>query len=178
MTSSISSVGFFTIWRSPCEIPLSDRIFTHRDHKGHKDHFALDDLFDFVVSVSLRSGGLRVKSLFLIGFLHTEITKVTKTISHWMTSSIRSVGFFTIWRSPCEIPLSDRIFTHRDHKGHKDHFGLDDLFDSLCRFLCDLCDLRVKSLFLIGLLHTGHKDHFGTGRSMNRAELPPYYVIS
>jgi hypothetical protein len=53
---------------------------------------------------------------FLIGVLHTEIAKIAKTGSVWVTLGsvvIRSFAFFAIsvW-----IVFSDRSLTHRDRK--------------------------------------------------------------
>jgi hypothetical protein len=53
---------------------------------------------------------LRVGSAFPIGFLHTEIAKITKTDQDWMTlfESVTPVPLRPL-RSPCGIGFSDRI---------------------------------------------------------------------
>ncbi len=56
---------------------------------------------------------------FRIGFLHTEIAKITQTDLDWMTV-FDSLTLFSLryLRSLCEFVFSDRIFTHRDRKDH------------------------------------------------------------
>ena len=49
-----------------------------------------------------------------------------------------------LWRNVRQRVRRDKNFTHKDHKGHEDRFGLEGLRSLVIPFLCDLCVDRLS----------------------------------
>jgi hypothetical protein len=81
---------------------------------------------------------------FRIGNLHTEIAKITKTDSDWITL-FDSLTLFSL-RSLCGLSFLIGILHTEIAKITKTDSDWITLFDSLTLFLCVLCDLRVDRL--------------------------------
>ena len=115
-------------------------------------------------SIALRSLRSLCGTSFLNGILHTEIAKVTKTDSNWMTPSIRGSG--PLLSDLCANHLFCRSFTLRGRKRHNDRFGLNDRFAS--RFVPAL-----QSLCEFPPLMSAHwPKSCGQTRSLPRRRLP------